>query len=285
MNYNFFLKQGDKIGIFAPSSDFDQKEFSKGIETIKKEGLIPVYNKKLTEKSSGYLKFDDNFRKKHIEDLLLNKDIKVIIAARGGYGAIRTLNSLDRKLLIKSKKLIAGFSDITIFHVFMNKNNIPTLHSLMVAAFSRNKNATKQLFRILKGEIRELNYKLNGKNNKSIKGYITGGNLAVITSLAGTKYFTDFKDKILFLEDINEPLYKIDRMLMQLKLSNINPSAIVLGQFSNCGRYSDIISVFTKTLPSIPIFYGLNIGHINETESILLGMPVEINDFNLKITF
>jgi len=282
LNYNFFLEEGDNIGITAPASDFNKEEFLKGINIIKEKGYFPVYNGQLLEKSNNYLMKSDNFRKMDFESLLNNKNIKVIIAARGGYGSIRTLVSSNNRSFLKNKKLIVGFSDITTFHIFLNKNKIPSLHGPMVSAFSRDKDSTDCLFDILSGRKKDLTYSVQGSGNK-VTGIITGGNLAVITSLIGSKYFYNFKKKIVLLEDLNEPLYKIDRMVVQLKLAGFNPMAIVLGQFFDCGNYEDIENIFKDNFKDIPIYSQIDIGHFNSTLSIPLGVKAIIDNGKLYI--
>ena len=282
MNYNFFLKKGDHIGITAPASDFNKEEFLKGIKLIKDKGYFPVYNGELLEESNNYLMKDDEFRKSDFESLLTNKSIKVIIAARGGYGSIRTLVNSDNKLFLKNRKLIVGFSDITTFHIFLNKNKIPSLHGPMVAAFLRDKDSTDFLFDILSGKTRQLKYQLSGSSDK-ITGSITGGNLAVITSLIGSEYFYNFKNKIVLLEDLNEPLYKIDRMVMQLKLAGFSPKAIVLGQFLDCGDYNKIEAIFKDNFKNIPVYSQIEIGHFKSTLSIPFGVKAIIDNGHLYI--
>lgn len=283
MSYNFFLKEGDSIGITAPASDFNKEHFLKGIEIIKKKGYFPVYNGALLDKSDNYLMNSDEFRKKDFESLLNNQDIKIIMSARGGYGSIRTLNVLNKKLLLKSKKLIVGFSDITAFHIFLNKNKMISVHGPMVAGLMRDEASTNHLFDILSGNKKYFIYDLIDNNNDRMEGVITGGNLAVIASLTGTEYFYNFKNKIVLLEDLNEPLYKIDRMVMQLKLSGFAPKAIVLGHFMNCGDYDDIQRIFKENFNDIPVFSKINIGHLNSTLSIPLGVKAIIENSKLYI--
>lgn len=283
MSYNFFLKEGDSIGITAPASDFSKEDFLKGVEIIKKRGYFPVYNGALLDKSDNYLMKSDEFRKKDFESLLNNKDIKVIISARGGYGSIRTLTAMNKRLLLKSKKVIVGFSDITVFHIFLNQNKSLSIHGPMVGAFARDEASTNYLFDILSGNKKYFIYDLIGKKEKRLEGLITGGNLAVITSLVGTKYFYNFKKKIVFFEDLNEPLYKIDRMIMQLKLSGFSPKAIILGQFLDCGEYDKIEKIFRDNFFKTPIFTKINIGHMNSTLSIPLGVKAIIENSKLYI--
>ncbi len=286
MGYNFFLKEGDSVGIIAPASDFNKESFLQGIDYIKNMGFFPVYNGDLLNPSisSDYLMHDDEFRKNDLESLLSNKKINVILAVRGGYGSIRTLSSLNQRLLLSNKKVIVGFSDITAFHVFLNKHKQITIHGPMLNAFMRNEKSTNHLFNLLTRKEKLLTYELDEHENPDISGILTGGNLAVIASMAGTKFYSNFKNKIVFLEDLNEPAYKIDRMLMQLKLSGFFPKAIILGQFMNCTEnIEEIYDIFDDIFYDIPIYTGLNIGHEEETLSIPFGVKVKIRKDKLLI--
>ncbi len=275
MNFNKIL------GISSPSSDFDKNSFLKSLDIVKKYDYECIYDKDILNESKSYLKGSDLYRKNNLERLLKNNKIDKIIMARGGYGAIRTINILDKELLLNSKKLIIGFSDITVFHAFMNNNNKISLHGPMFAALSRNSYSRDNLFSLLNGKIKSYDIKsLNKKEKKSLSGVLVGGNLAVIASIIGTNYQLDIEDKILFLEDINEPLYKLDRMLMQIILSSKKPRAIILGQFTNCANIEEIKDLFSR-LFDIPIYYNLNIGHNDKTDSIFLGLEYNIIDEKL----
>ncbi len=265
------------IGVTAPASDFNKENFLKGIQYLKDNGYSPIFDKEILKDSSNYLKGDDNYRKKSFETLLNDERVNTIIMARGGYGSIRTLNLLDKELLLKRKPLLVGFSDITTFHVFMNNNNIPSLHAPMVNAFLRDIESTEKLFKVLKGDL-DINYNLLALNGThSIEGELIGGNLAVIISLIGTDYELKLNNKILFLEDVNEPLYKIDRMLMQLILSKHKPKAIVLGQFLDCDKIEDIERLFLDIFSDIPIYSRLDVGHNNKTQTLPLGVRYKID--------
>ena len=278
-----FNSNSKYIGITAPASDFNKKGFLEGIEYLKNRGFIPIFNKDIFKNSKNYLKGSDQYRKNSFEELLNDSRIKFIFMARGGYGSVRTLNSLDKKLLVKSKKILIGFSDITTFHIFMNNNNIATIHAPMVNAFTRDLESTEKLFSLLNGEKKEYYLEVLRAGTNNIESILVGGNLAVILSLVGTKYQLNLKDKILFVEDINEPLYKIDRMLMQLKLSSDKPKAIILGQFTDCGNIKEIETLFLNMFDNIPIYSKLDIGHFNKTDSIILGINYKIVDNILKL--
>lgn len=269
MNFNSFL------GISSPSSDFNKNSFNNGLDIAKKYNYRCIYDKSILENSDNYLKGNDSYRKNNLEDLLKNDKIDKIIMARGGYGAIRTINQIDKTLLLNSKKLLIGFSDITVFHAFMNNNKITSLHAPMFAALDRDEESTKNLFSLLNGNLKSYNIK-NLNKKKDLNGILVGGNLAVIASIVGTKYQLDIKDKILFLEDINEATYKIDRMIMQIILSSKKPKAIILGQFLNCGNFENIKKLFLELFSDIPIYYNLNIGHEKKTDSIFLGLKYNI---------
>lgn len=280
------LKKGDSVGIISPASSFKKESFLKGVEILKSYGLIPVYNENILNETTGYLNNDDNFRVNDFENYLNDEKINVIFCARGGYGSIRTLNKLNRDLLLNKKKLIIGFSDITVFHAFLNKNNIPTLHAPMIASFHKHLPSTEKLFNILFGITKNILFEIKALNHfkQQISGTIVGGNFAVFNSMIGTQFLPDLKNKILFIEDINEPLYKIDRMIMHLKLTQNLPNAIILGQFLDCGNLNDIEKLFVENF-DIPVYSNLNVGHFENNDSLPLGVfaSIENNQLIIKI--
>jgi len=278
------LKKGDSVGIISPASPFKKESFLKGIEILKSYNLIPVYSENILNESTGYLNNNDDFRVGDFENYLSNEKINVIFCARGGYGSIRTLNQMNKDLLLNKKKLIIGFSDITVFHAYLNKNNISTLHGPMVASFHKHLPSTEKLFNILFGITKNIIFEIKALNHfkQQISGVIVGGNFAVFNSLIGTQFLPDLKNKILFLEDINEPLYKIDRMIMQLKLTQNLPNAIILGQFLDCGDLNDIELLFLENF-DIPVYSNLNVGHFENNETLPLGVFATIDNNNLII--
>lgn len=216
------LKKGDSIAIIAPASRVEKDYIEKAVKSLTNLGYIVRLGDNVF---SEYHQFagTDNQRCEDFQSALDNKEVKAIFCARGGYGSVRIVDSLDFSEFRKSPKWIAGFSDITVFHSLLNgKYNIPTIHAPMPVNakspfFQEN---LKQLDAILKGqrpEIKILYHSLNRLG--SCKGQLVGGNLSILCSLQATPYEIDTKNKILFIEDVGEHLYRLDRMLNNLRLS------------------------------------------------------------------
>ena len=210
---------------------------------------------------------DDNQRLNDIHNAFLNKDIDTILCLRGGYGAIRLLDKIDYELINENKKTFIGFSDITLLLIsFYKKANLMSYHAKM---------ALNGVIKMHKDEF--LNYKNSIENNlfnSSLKGGILwGGNLASVVSLFGSNtndYIPD-EDIILFLEDINEPDYKIDRMFNQILRNSFlkeKIKGVIFGDFSGTGKYlEDIKKEFIDVL-GVPFENNLNIGH-NENNIVV----------------
>lgn len=280
------LKSGDKIAITAPASPYNRDEFELGIKILKKQQLNPIFDPQLlTPPHNNYLFLSDQYRANQFNHYLKDPEIKLIMMARGGYGSVRTLSHMDHDLILKHQKPIIGFSDITTFHLFLNQYDIPTIHGPMVTALGRNSHSTQKLFSLLKGEQDQLIFPLISIQNRvdDLSGKITGGNLTVLASLIGTPLMPDLSESFLFLEDLNEPLYKIDRMLMQLKLSENTPKLFLLGQFQNCGSFDKISAILSEIFPETAIFSGIDVGHEQKTETLLLGVKAFIKQNQLHI--
>ncbi len=281
-----WLNYGDKVAIISPASGFDKESFLSGVSLLESIGLNVVYNSEILDCKVGKLNGTDQFRAKNLLEYINDPEISVIFCARGGYGSIKTLESIDNSVWKGFNKLIVGFSDITVFHSLLNKHNIVTLHATMVASFSKNIDIFNKTFDALFGKVTTFEYSIKSFYKKDEEsdyfGVLVGGNLAVLSSIVGTRFMININQShILFLEDISEPQYKIDRMLMQLKLSGVNPKAIILGQFTESPKISEILETISSIYKEIPIFYNLNVGHIDNNLPLFLGVNVKITDSKL----
>ena len=291
------LKEGSTIGITAPASPiYDEDKLNRGIEIFKKLKFNVVIGD-TTRLRKGYLAGDDDKRADELNQLFGDKDIDGIICMRGGYGSSRILDKLNYKLINDNPKVLIGYSDITALHTEINKRcNMVTFHGPMISSFMKHMDEyTKSKFLKAVTDINPIGIVDNPKGEEPIKvlskgeahGEITGGNLSLISSTLGTPYEIDTKDKILFLEDVGEEPYKIDRMLTQLLLSGKlhECSGIVLGQFTNCEPTNpneslslfEVISDRFKFL-KIPILYNIFAGHGSTKMTIPLGVYAKITD-------
>lgn len=288
------LKKGDTIGIAAPAgSCTDINGIYKGIDLLKRRGFNVIEGKNIY-RVNNYLAGDDEKRVEDINEFFQNKSIDGIMCLRGGYGSIRILDKIDYKAIIKNPKVFIGYSDITSILCAINKLcDLVTFHGPMLYSdFSYyideyTYNSMEKCIMINKpyGIVENpISYKnIKGFNLKDSYGKIIGGNLTTIISTLGTAYEIDTDNKILFIEDINEEPYKIDRMLTQLILSNKfkKCKGIILGQFTHCNEFSDrinLIDMFIEKFDKfkIPVLYNVCFGHEKLKLTIPMGVSAKI---------
>ncbi|MFV0483371.1 MAG: LD-carboxypeptidase [Bacteroidales bacterium] len=267
------IKAGATIGIVAPASAPNKTEIDKAVEILKSHGFKVQLGKYIYNTHRSFSACDE-YRLADFQWAIDSNEIDAIICARGGYGSQRILEKIDLNHFKKKPKWIAGFSDITAIHNYILKtSNICTIHGPMLSTFIKDDKENEDvidLINMLKGERAKFlinKHKLNREGEFS--GQMIGGNLAVLTSMMATSYHPSIKNKILFIEDINEDLYKLDRMMQTLKLGNLDKlGALVCGHFTNCKAGSP---EFAKNAYSVihdaikeykfPVSYGFPSGH------------------------
>ena len=267
------LKKGDAVGLLALACKVDFEALKPAIELMENDwGLKVTLGESLT---SEYHQFagNDALRTNDFQIMLDNPEIKAIFSARGGYGSSRLLDNIDFTAFQESPKWVVGFSDITAVHCHIHTLNIESLHATMPKLFLQEggEESLESLRKILFGE--PLSYQvLPHEMNRlgMVQGQIIGGNLALLSHVIGSKSDVNYVDKILFLEDVNEYLYNIDRMMIQLKRSGKlqNLAGLIVGSFSNC---QDNQVPFGKTANEIiqeavadydfPVCYHFPVGH------------------------
>ena len=289
------LKKGDTIGLIGPSSPTPIERIKPTIDSLKDLGFNVVVGESCYG-TYGYLSGDDALRAKDINEMFKNKYIDGIWCIRGGYGTPRILDKLDYDTIRENPKVFIGYSDITALHIAINqKCNLVTYHGPMASTevFYKLDDFTKDY--LYKNIMRDENIGLI-KNPEGIdietlvpgkcEGMITGGNLALISSLIGTPYEIDTVGKILFIEDIGEEPYRIDRMLTQLRLSGKLDDAVgfILGNFNDCEPeereksltlkdvFNDIILPLKK-----PTISNLMVGHCNPMITLPYGVKARLD--------
>lgn len=295
------LKKGDKVGYIAPAGPIVKERLEGAIKALECLGLKVVLGKNCTL-DHGYLAGKDNLRADDINEMFQNKDIKAVYALRGGYGCARLLDKINFAAIRKNPKALFGYSDITMLHIAINQRcNLITYHAPMPAT-ELYKGADKFTLNSLKKMIfsNDIKGNLYNPRNKKIKsivegkayGKLTGGNLSIICSSLGTDNEIDTKNKILFIEEIAEEPYKIDRMLLQLiQAGKINDCAgIIFGYFSSCEAskpqqsltiyqvIKELIKPFGK-----PVIAGVACGHSLPSLTLPLGAEVLIDSKNKSI--
>lgn len=236
------LNSNSTIGIISPASPCDLDKLESSIRYIENLGFNIKKGKHIYDKW-GYLCGSDIDRSSDLTNMFLDDSVDMILCIRGGYGTMRILPYIDFDLIKSHPKIFAGFSDITTLLNYISlKCNLTTFHSPMLTSNFNDKYTFKSFFNTLKfGNSPYIienppNIKVKALTDKKIEGQLVGGNLSLISSTIGTAYEIDTKDKILFIEEVGEPCYKIDRMLTQLDLSGkLNCcKGFILGQFTNC---------------------------------------------------
>jgi muramoyltetrapeptide carboxypeptidase len=285
------LQVGDTVGLVAPAGIVEAKDIEDATKTFSELGLKVKLGKHILERY-GYLAGTDIQRANDINTMFADKSVKMIIAMRGGWGCNRILSLLNYTTIRKYPKIIIGYSDITSLLLAINaRSRIVTFHGA-VATSTWNEFTLSYLKSILfNGEIvtmKNLNTeegRIEVINPGIAKGKIVGGNLSVLCSMVGSPYLPVWNRRILFVEDIGEDVYRIDRMLTQLRTAGIinQLSGFIFGQCSNCKpgdeptfNLNQVLKDQFKSL-KIPVFYGSMIGHIKDKFTIPLGVEVEID--------
>ncbi len=284
-----FLKKNDRVAMVAPAGRIAEEKVIKAAETLKNWGFEVILGKHLFQNHFNFASTDEK-RLADFQHMLDDPSIRAIICARGGYGTNRIIDQLDFSKFTQHPKWIIGFSDITVLHNHIQRHcGIETIHGTMAAGLTEQKNnaeSIQTLRTVLTGG--PLSYEtghdpLSRKGNA--KGVLTGGNLAILCSLLGTSSEIDTRGKILFLEEVGEHLYKIDRMMVQLrragKLSQL--AGMLVGGFddlpddpSEFGKTAfEIISDATEKY-EYPVSFGFPAGHRSDNRTLILGRKIKL---------
>ncbi|MDO8494443.1 MAG: LD-carboxypeptidase [Deltaproteobacteria bacterium] len=288
------LKKGSLIGIAAASSPFDENLFNAGVTVLKKIGFEVFFRKDLFAKA-GYLAGDDQRRAEELTELLSNKKIEAVFFARGGYGAQRIIPLLPVEKIKKfTPKPLIGFSDVTALLTFFRQNfSYPTLYapSLTLLGNSPTERTIDSLRRHLTDNKPIAPLPLTDDNifrEGKVSGELTGGCLSLLTTSIGTPYQLKADGKILFIEDVNEKGYAIDRMLTQMKngghLKDVK--GILIGTMQTADGV-ELVSILKRTLADFagPIVTGIPSGHDPDFISLPLGRKITVDTPNKKLIF
>ena len=286
-----YLKPGATIGVCAPSGSFDPVRFEAGLSRVRDMGF-EIYLPPGLNAQKRYLAGDDAHRAGIVNDLFQDPGIDAILCARGGFGALRILPYLDFDLLNNYPKFVVGFSDITaLLAEGVKQCPFSMIHGPVVTSLAdASRESIDSLLQALSGPVPGMHL-ANGKTLRPgrASGILVGGNLATLVSMAGTRFQPDFNDGILFLEDIREPAYKIDRMLTQMAFSGIlaGVRGVVLGTFDHCGDETMIHDIVTERFnePRVPILSGLAAGHGGTNLSLPLGAAVTLDADTYELSF
>lgn len=293
------LKLGDTIGITAPAGPVDIEVLEEAILAVKNLGFQVIIGSTCYQNEGGYLAGPASLRAQELNWMFANPQIAAIFCLRGGYGSLQLLHLLDYEQIACNPKKFVGYSDITALHIVLQqRSNLATIHGPMPASdLILADDFTKESLLHVLTKSKSSKQVINPNEEKIgclipgyVEGLLTGGNLSVLVSTLGTPYEIDTCGKILFLEDIGEEPYKIDRMLTQLmhagKLSDA--AGFVLGTWNNCCSckkgfqlndvFNNIIAPFKK-----PTIMNVRAGHCSPMVSLQMGIPTILDASQCKL--
>ncbi len=291
------LKKGDTVAITCPAKKLPH-EITDAVKLLESWGLKVVLGETVY---ASYHQFagDDALRAKDLQRFLDDDNIKAIFAARGGYGTIRIIDAIDFSLFAKEPKWIVGFSDITVLHSHVYaKYETQSIHGQMPLTIpDGTKPSLETLRKALFGENLIYNYQSELKSrNGNTTGILIGGNLSLLVAMSGSVSEIDYTDKILFLEDVGEYLYSIDRMLWNLKRAGklTHLKGLIIGGFTELKNNDipfgqtpeDIVMAHVKEY-NYPVCFNFPAGHIVDNQALVLGkfVNLEVNDCDITLTY
>ncbi len=294
------LKKGDAVGIVAPARKVTRDEIAPAIAMIESWGLKVVLGKNLFGEFNQFSGTDSQ-RAADFQSMIENPKVKAIICARGGYGSIRILDEINLRQLQREPKWVVGYSDITVFHGMLNSwYMMESIHGIMPINFPVNgqpNQSTESLRKVLFGETPSYQVQPHAFNRMGeAKGKLIGGNLSILYSLSGTDADIIADGKILFIEDLDEYLYHIDRMMMNLKRSGKLRAiaGLVIGGMTDMndnpipyGKTALEIIRDTVAEYEYPVCFGFPTGHQVDNVALIMGRNVtlEVSDNGSTLSF
>lgn len=266
------LHEGDRIAILSPAGIARPQNVYHALPVLQEMGWEPFLTEHALGRSGTY-SGTDRERFADLKNALLDPSVKAILCSRGGYGAVHLLEMLDSLPLRDNAKWIIGFSDISALHALMHKHGIASIHGPMakhIGSYEGKDEDTRALFAILNGSPVEYHLPTHEYNRHGeAEGTLTGGNLAVLADLIGTPYDMITPGTILFIEDIAEPIYKIERIMYQLKLRGVlaQLGGLIVGQFTDYEPDADHPSMESMIRDMVreydyPVAFDIPVGHV-----------------------
>ncbi|MCB0465668.1 MAG: LD-carboxypeptidase, partial [Aequorivita sp.] len=286
------------IAIVSTARKISKEELKPALQLLENWGLNAVLGKTIGAEENQFAGSDD-LRAKDFQAMLDDSNIKAIWCARGGYGTVRIIDKLDFSAFIKNPKWIVGYSDVTVLHSHIHNLGMETLHAQMCLEIeNKTPDTAESIRKVLFGE--QYNIEIENTNSldslRILKGELIGGNLSVLYSLCGSASEMKTDGKILFIEDLDEMLYHIDRMMMNLKRSGYlkNLKAIIIGGMTEMkdnkvyfGKTAEEIIVDLVKEYDYPVFFNFPAGHIKDNRALIFGREVElkIGNNNINLNF
>lgn len=297
------LKKGDVIGIAAPAGQLQEKErFVKGIAILREMGFDPLFPRDLWP-GTGYLADSDANRAKELMTLFARQEVAGIIAARGGYGCLRLLPHLDFEMIRSNPKMLIGFSDLTVLlNQLVSRGRCTAFHGPVVTSLVDLSSAALERFhQVLTGHF-DTPLVTSGleilRAGENASGPLAGGNLCSLLTTVGTGYDLNLEGTILFLEDINEPLFKVDRMLTQLAMAGrlAGVRGLILGDFTLDNnddplarmRYTEAIWERVLELTAaygFPVWGNFPVGHFRDNMILPMGVIATMDNRLARLSF
>ena len=302
------LREGDLIGLIAPAGHTSDASIEKAVARIESLGFKVALAKNLREVHGNYAGSVEQ-RLADLHGMFADPDIRALWCIRGGSGAISLLNHIDYQLIRANPKILLGYSDITALHLAMLRHaGLVTFHG-PVASSTPSNYATEHMLAVLmdpaprytipmamenaRRAAEEPHYAIRTVHAGVATGRLIGGNLSMVAALAGTPYAADFRDSLLYLEEVNEAPYRLDRWMTQLDLSLgfKNAAGLIIGICDNCGPgHEDISLTLDETLDMhlqplrIPAVTGYSIGHIRNQFTLPVGVRATLDTERQTIT-
>lgn len=294
-----YLKIGDTIMIVAPASVLKSTDaIAGGVELAQNWGLEVIVGKHVFD-SLGHFAGSDLDRLSDVQAALDNPAVKAIWMARGGYGTNRIVDQINFSKFLKTPKWVIGFSDLTVLHNHIHNLDIQTIHANMATGMDslRDESAVESLRKALFGVPLRYEISPSGKNRLGkASGELVGGNLSILASLLGTPSDIDTRGKILFIEDVGEALYRIDRMIISLKRNGYfeHINGLIVGDFSNItpnepefGKSLEDIILEAVGDRDIPVLFNFPAGHLPKNNALIFGdkISLEVNQEGAIVNF
>jgi muramoyltetrapeptide carboxypeptidase len=291
-----YLKKGDTIAIVSPARAIASEEIQPAVHFFEKHGLHVVLGKHI-HTIHHQMAGTDAEKAEDIQAFINDPNVRAIVSTRGGYGCVRVIDQLDLSPLAAQKKWFVGYSDVTVFHSHIHQNyGTPTIHGTMPVNISKDpsleeKKSNTTLIAALMGE--DLRYTIAPNPMNKVgdaTGILVGGNLSMLYSLCGSASDIETRGKILFIEDLDEYLYHIDRMMMNMKRTGKleDLAALVVGGMSDMndnaipyGKTAEKIILEHTAGFNYPIYFGFQAGHQKPNVAMRFGMKAEIKDNQL----
>lgn len=281
-----FVGKGDKIAIVSTARKITIREIKEAINILKKWDLVPVVGATIDLENNQFAGTDKQ-RKDDFQKMLDDPEIKAIWCARGGYGTVRIIDSLDFSNFQKHPKWIIGYSDITVIHSHVHNLGVSTIHAAMpVDIFKSTEYAKQSLYNALFGT--RFNYRIPSTPTNKIgksRGQLVGGNLSMLYSICGSTSSLDCTNKVLCIEDLDEYLYHIDRMLQNLKRNGYfdKLSGLIVGGMTKMhdnnipfGKNAEEIILDVVAAYDFPVVFNFPMGHVEDNRALILGAEVSL---------